>query len=192
MPMNLMHRRLCSSQRWAKRVREDRIPWSLDGVELGDNVLEIGPGFGATTRVLVTRVAALTAVEVDEKSAATLQDEFRGKARIVHGDGSDMPLPDNEFSGVVCFTMLHHVPSEQIQDRLFAEAFRVLRPGGVFAGADSRPSLRFRVLHIGDTMVVVDPGGLPDRLRAAGFDDVRVTAREGAFKFRAGKPVPGS
>lgn len=187
--MNLMHRRLCRSQRWAKRVREDRIPWALDGVELGDNLLEIGPGFGATTRVLVTWVPALTAVEVDRKSAATLQDEFHGKARIVHGDGSDMPLPDNEFSSVVCFTMLHHVPSARIQDRLFAEAFRVLRPGGVFAGADSRPSLRFRVLHIGDTMVVVNPDGLPDRLRAAGFQDVQVTARKGAFKFRAGRPA---
>lgn len=186
--MNLMHRRLCSSEDWAKQVREDKIPWSLDGIELGDNVLEIGPGFGATTRVLVTKVPRLTAVEVDEKSTEALRREFDGKARIVHGDGSEMPLPDNEFSSVVCFTMLHHVPSRQIQDRLFAEAFRVLRPGGVFAGADSRLNVRFRLLHIGDTMVVVDPDGLPDRLRAAGFEDVQVTLRRRAFKFRAGKP----
>ncbi|MGK3986528.1 hypothetical protein WME99_26015 [Sorangium sp. So ce136] len=29
------------------------------GVELGDDVLEIGPGCGATTRVLLKRTAAL-------------------------------------------------------------------------------------------------------------------------------------
>ena len=86
--------------------------------------------------------------------------------------------------------MLHHVPSRALQDALFAEACRVLRPGGVFRGVDSQPSLRFRMLHIGDTMVVVDPGTLPARLTAAGFDDdpdvglmpdrrLRFTARKG-------------
>jgi hypothetical protein len=69
---------------------------------------------------------------------------------------------------------------------------RVLRPGGVFAGSDSRLSLRFRLLHIGDTMNVVDPEELPERLRRAGFEDVEVSLREGAFKFRAAKPVAGS
>ena len=34
--------------------------------------------------------------------------------------------------------MLHHVPTDRLQDRLFAEAFRVLRPGGVFAGDRGR------------------------------------------------------
>jgi hypothetical protein len=44
----------------------------------------------------------------------------------------------------------------------------------VFAGSDSQLSLRFRLLHLGDTMVVVDPATLPDRLARAGFQDVRV------------------
>ena len=58
----------------------------------------------------------------------------------------------------------------------------------MFAGSDSRLSLRFRLLHIGDTMNVVDPDELPARLRTAGFEDVTVTLREGAFRFRAQKP----
>ncbi|GIL25405.1 hypothetical protein NUM_06600 [Actinocatenispora comari] len=67
------------------------------------------------------------------------------------------------------FTMLHHVPSVAQQDALFAEACRVLRPGGAFRGVDSDLSIGFRLLHLGDTMVVLDPATLPDRLRRAGF-----------------------
>ncbi|HEY0500812.1 MAG TPA: class I SAM-dependent methyltransferase [Kutzneria sp.] len=189
MPMNFMHRRICASQDWAATVRERSLPWSLTGVELGPNLLEIGPGYGATTRVLLDLAPNVTAVEVDAASAEDLQREFDGKATVLHGDGSRMSLPDKEFSSVVCFTMLHHVPTRDRQDGIFAEAFRVLEPGGVFAGSDSRLSLRFRLLHIGDTMNVVDPDELPARLQKAGFEDVEVTLGERAFRFRAIKPV---
>jgi SAM-dependent methyltransferase len=187
MSMNRMHRKLCSSDDWAETVAR-RLPAVLDRADLGHDVLEIGPGFGATTRVLVDRYDRLTAVEVDGASAQRLSAEFGDRARIVHGSGTDLPFPDNGFSGVTCFTMLHHVPSRALQDDLFTQACRVLRPGGVFAGSDSQPSLRFRLLHIGDTMVVVDPATLPDRLAAAGFGDVRVERDPGIVRFWATKP----
>lgn len=183
MPMNYVHRKICSSARWAAGVAE-RMPELLADVDLGDDVLEIGPGFGATTRALLSHLAKpsraaetspatrLTAVEIDEASAALLRAEFAGRAEIVQGDGARLPFPDGRFSAVVCFTMLHHVPSAGLQDALFAEACRVLRPGGVFRGVDSLPSLRFRLLHIGDTMVVLDPATLSERLYRAGFEDV--------------------
>jgi SAM-dependent methyltransferase len=99
-----------------------------------------------------------------------------------------MPFPDDRFSAAVCFTMLHHVPSREQQDRLFAEALRVLRPGAVFAGSDSQLSLRFRLYHVFDTMVVVDPATLPDRLEAAGFTDIAVHPVPGSLRFHARKP----
>jgi ubiquinone/menaquinone biosynthesis C-methylase UbiE len=154
-------------------------------VDLGDEVLEIGPGFGVTTAVLMRRPGTLTALEVDEKSVGYLNGRFGDEVTVLHGDGAAMPLPDNGFSAACCFTMLHHVPSPQLQDRLFAEARRVIRPGGVFAGTDSLPSLRFRLIHLGDTMVTIDPDGLPDRLRAAGFGDVEVSVGTHRFRFRA-------
>ena len=83
--------------------------------------------------------------------------------------------------------MLHHVPSPSLQDRLFAQACRVLRPGGVFAGTDSQSSWRFRLIHLFDTMVVVDPKTLPQRLRAAGLTEVRVDVDQ-SLRFRAVKP----
>ncbi len=101
------------------------------------------------------------------------------------GDGADLPFPDAAFDTVVCFTMLHHVPSAEHQDRLFAEVARVLRPGGTFAGSDSRLSMRFRLLHVGDTMVVVDPATLPARLNAAGLTDVRTGLSDRSLRFRA-------
>jgi SAM-dependent methyltransferase len=185
MPMNWIHRRICKSEKWAAAAESSLLPWALDGVDLGADILEIGPGFGVTTELLTRRPGSVTALEVDRDSVDYLRDRFHDRVDVVHGDGARMPLPDNAFSAATCFTMLHHVPSPELQDRLFAETRRVLRPGGVFAGIDSLPSLRFRMIHIGDTMVTVDPETLPDRLRAAGFTDVEVTVGVNRFRFRA-------
>lgn len=85
-----------------------------------------------------------------------------------------MPFRDRSYSSVVCFTMLHHVPSVALQDELFAEAFRVLQPGGMFIGTDSRSNVVFQLLHVNDTLLPVDPRTLPAPLDAAGFGEVRV------------------
>ena len=187
--MNLLHRVRCSSADWAKSVAEQLLPWVLDDVELGSRTLEIGPGYGATTRALLDRASSLTAVEVDRSMADRLNRRYGDKARIIHGDGANTGLPDDHFSSVVCFTMLHHVPTAQLQDRLFAEAFRVLRPGGAFAGSDGVPSLPFRLIHIADTYNPVAPEDLPGRLRTAGFTDIQIDVRGGRQRWRATKPT---
>lgn len=188
--MNLVHRWLCSSSRWQRTVEAYVLPWTLEGLDLGSNVVEIGPGYGATTDLLRVKVAHLTCVEVDEGLAQRLRRRVRGlNVTIWCEDASAMSLPDATFDAAVCFTMLHHVPSAELQDRLLAEVARVLRPGGIFAGSDSLDSRAFRLLHLFDTMVVVNPGTFPDRLRAAGFQDVEVDVNPYAFRFRARKPL---
>jgi SAM-dependent methyltransferase len=187
--MNLAHRWLCRSDYWRKTVETYILPWVLDGLDLGTNVLEVGPGPGVTTDLLRGRVERLTCVEIDRAFADSLSRRMSGRnVTVVRQDATAMAFADATFDGAVSFTMLHHVPSEALQNRLLAEVARVLRPGGVFAGTDTLYSRSFRLLHLLDTMVVVDPYTFPGRLRTAGFGDVQVDVlKPYAFRFRARK-----
>ncbi len=183
--MNAYHRWLCQSASW-KAGLQQLVPWVLDGLELGDHLLEIGPGPGLTTDLLRTRVPRMTALEIDARLADSLEQRMANtNVRVVHGNATDMPFEDQLFSGVVAFTMLHHVPSVALQNKVISEAQRVLKPGGVFAGMDSLSNLRFRLIHLGDTMVAVDPHTFGARLKAAGFVRPSVDKMAQRFRFRA-------
>jgi SAM-dependent methyltransferase len=184
--MNEDHAQLCSSPEWAEHIAEIVLPAAIGELTLGDEVLEIGPGYGASTRQLADTVPSLTALEVDDTLAKELARTYP-EVTVVHGSGDDLPFEAGRFSAVVCFTMLHHVLSPEMQDDLFAEARRVLRPGGVFAGSDSIDNEGWRDLHRGDTCTPVEPDGLPHRLTTAGFVDVdvRVVEPDHWFTFSA-------
>jgi ubiquinone/menaquinone biosynthesis C-methylase UbiE len=135
--MNRIHQWLCRSDDWRRTVAE-RLPWAIGDTDLGPNVLEIGPGPGLTTDLLRTSVPRLTALEIDPTLAGSLSARLKGtNVRIIEGDATKMPFGDSEFSGAVSFTMLHHVPSRELQNKVLAEVFRVLKPGGFFVGSDS-------------------------------------------------------
>lgn len=59
---------------------------------------------------------------------------------------------------------------------------------GTFVGIDSTPSLGFRLIHFGDTMVTVDPDTFGTRLEAAGFTRVAILKRPHRFRFCAQAP----
>ena len=191
--MNLFHRWYCRSKGWANVMQQYVLPWALGDVDLGDHVLEIGPGPGVTTDWLRTRVPRLTAVEIDGKLAAALQARMAGSnVMVVQGDATAMDFPDSTFSAAVCFTMLHHVPSADLQDRLLAQTCRVLRPGARFIGSDSTPTLMWNIFHVFDTRTPVDPDTFGGRLERAGFAEVNVRRPPGGrsgFSFSARKPA---
>lgn len=186
--MNKEHLLRCASAEWDEAVRKWIIPWVLEGIDLGDDVLEIGPGPGLTTDVLRTCVTRLTAIEVDKALAESLAVRLEGSnVRVLCADATEMPLKTGTYTGAVCLSMLHHVPGAPAQDALFTEAHRVLIPGGVFAGEDSLDTPELRALHNDDIYVPVDPGTLKARLHAAGFHSVDVSTNDYAVRFRATK-----
>ena len=191
--MNERHLQLCASAEWSETVQHESLPWALHGRELGDDVLEVGPGPGRTTDVVRSTTAHLTAVEVDEALARALAERLAGSnVDVVHADGTALPFDDRRFSGATSFTMLHHVPSPALQDRLLAELCRVLRPGGLLVGVDTIDSSWFRDLHVDDTCIPVDPATFAGRIEKAGFVDIEVerSAPEPARRFRFAGRAP--
>ncbi len=186
--MNENHRQ-CGSDEWRAVVRNAILPWALGDVDLGDDVLEVGPGYGATTDVLGERLRSLTAVEIDAELAAMLKERFAGNAAvtIVIGDATALDFPDGRFSAAACFTMLHHVATQQLQDRLLSEVLRVLRPGGVLVAGDSLASPELAAHHEGDTYHPIDPDQLPDRLVSVGFRGVQVKTNDFGWVATASK-----
>lgn len=188
--MNEAHRR-CGSDEWRAVVRDVILPWALDELDLGDDVLEVGPGYGATTDVLAESVPRLTAVEIDTELAAMLTGRFAPQSHVtvLVGDATALQLPDNRFSGVVSFTMLHHVPTVALQDLVFQEALRVVRPGGLFVAGDSLASPALEAHHDGDTYNPVDPDRVAERLTRIGFVEVAVKVNDFGWTAKATKPV---
>src|SRR6266581_4901526 len=79
--MNEGHAALCSSPEWAAHIAEVVLPEALGGVPLDGEVLEIGPGYGATTEHLARVAPRLTVVELDERLVADLREQFPAVSR---------------------------------------------------------------------------------------------------------------
>ena len=180
---------MCTSPEWAQYIQNDILPALTSGVDLGGQMLEIGPGPGAATEWLRGRVGTLSAIEVDEAAAALLAARYAGtNVDVVTGSAAELPYPDASYDSVGCFTMLHHVPTLALQNKILAEACRVLRPGGVLIGSDSLASNDLHHFHADDSYNPVDPASLIGRLQALGFAAVTVAVGD-VLTFTAAKPA---
>jgi ubiquinone/menaquinone biosynthesis C-methylase UbiE len=188
--MNENHARVCTSPEWAEHIQTEILPVLTAGVDLGKEMLEIGAGPGAATEWLRHRVAQLTAVEVDAAAAAALANRYDGtNVQIVTGSAAELSYPAESFDSAGCFTMLHHVPTLALQNKILAEAFRVLRPGGVLIGSDSLASTHLHEFHEADTYNPVEPASLLPRLQTLGFSKVTVIVDD-SLLFVARKVTP--
>jgi ubiquinone/menaquinone biosynthesis C-methylase UbiE len=184
---------LCSTPEWAEFMESEVLEPVTAGLDLGNEMLEIGPGPGAATRWLRHRVQRLVALELDPRAATLLAHEFADTSVTVEvGDATRLPFSDASFDSVGCFTMLHHVPTAHEQFKILCETYRVLRPGGVLVGADSLASQGLHEFHEGDTYNPIDPARLLVFLQAAGFGDVMVSAGEGLLFTARKSPEEGS
>jgi ubiquinone/menaquinone biosynthesis C-methylase UbiE len=184
--VNKEHLVYCWGDEWADAVKRRIIPGALEGVTLGDDVLEVGPGPGRTTDILRHMTARLTAVEIDPDLAEALRVRMAGtNVEVMEADATALPFPDARFTAALSFTMLHHVPTPEQQDQLFAEVARVLKPGAVLAGVDSKDTPEFRGMHVDDICIPLAPEQLPERLKRAGFSEVEVDVNPYVIQFRA-------
>jgi SAM-dependent methyltransferase len=188
--VNEAHLEFLASPDWARMLETDLLPWIERVADLGDDVLEVGPGPGLTTDLLRARAGHVTAVELDPDLAAALAARLAGtNVDVVHGDGRDSGLPADRFSAATCFGMLHHVPSAEDQDRVLAEIRRVLRPGAALFATDSRDLDVIRSFHEGDVFVPLGDDAVGPRLERAGFVDVDVEVGDFELRFSARKPA---
>jgi ubiquinone/menaquinone biosynthesis C-methylase UbiE len=185
--MNALENWFCSTSLWSWITRRQVLPWVLGSADLGDHLLEIGAGPGATTAELRKRVPRVTSLEYDHAFAARLAQEYGGSAGVVQGDAATLPFADRTFSSALAILVLHHLRSSALQDRAFAEVHRVLQPRGRFFAFEVPEGWFNRVIHTKSTFVPVHPADLTARLTSAGFASVTVDRRPGGFRFHASR-----
>jgi SAM-dependent methyltransferase len=187
--VNQQHLDILGTDEWRQTLEERVFPFAFGPLgpdALGGDVLEVGPGPGMTTDLLRARVSHLTSIELDPDLASALRTRLAGSnVEVIDGDGTAMPFDDRRFSGVVMFTMLHHVPTVELQDAMFGEVARVLQPGGLFVASDGVARDELAALHHDDIYNPVDPASLEARLTTAGFREIEIEANSLAWACRA-------
>jgi SAM-dependent methyltransferase len=106
------------------------------GLRDGAPLLELGPGTGQLSRVLVAAGFDLRAVEPLPWMREAL-GQVIGPERVLAGTAEDIPLDDDSVDAVVAADSFHWFD----ETRAMPEIHRVLRPGGGVAISRSFPSL---------------------------------------------------
>jgi len=192
--MNRFENWFCASSFWRRVTHKELLPWLLSDTELGEHVLEVGAGAGAATEELRKRAGRVTSLEYSHALLTKLAKHHAdldsgGRNAVLRGDAAALPFPEKTFSAAIAVLMLHHLRSREAQERALSEAFRVLRPGGLFLAVEILDGWLNRIGHIRSTFVPVAPAEVPARLVAAGFSDVRIAFRSGAFRVQAARPA---
>lgn len=182
--MNRLHRWYCPSRHWSGTLAR-LMPWALDGATLGDRVLDLGAGIGLASPALAARGAHVTALDHDADALASLHRRLPADIAAIRADAVQLPFAGAAFSAVVAIAMLHHVAGVDRQQRLFSEARRVLRTGGIFVAVDVRPTLFLRLFHLGDVFSPLPVRDARRRLGDAGFTDIRIRVNDPYFVVAA-------
>ena len=163
----------------------------LAALEPGEHVLDLGSGSGTDVFCAATlvgpggRVVGLDFTDEQLAKAARLRDrDGFAQVDLVEGSIDELPFPDASFDVVISNGVINLSP---VKHRVFAEAARVLRPGGRLAVADivSSRALRERTRRNVELWAACIAGAIPrdsylSALSAAGFrvGEVRTNAYE--------------
>jgi 2-polyprenyl-3-methyl-5-hydroxy-6-metoxy-1,4-benzoquinol methylase len=108
------------------------------GVHPGQRVLDISCGFGGTLRVLARMGCHATGIDisevcVDQARKANIDAGLNDTIDVALGDFHAIDSDADAWDVVICQESLIHSPN---RPKVFAEVFRVLRPGGIFSFSD--------------------------------------------------------
>jgi len=113
--------------------RYSAYPWLHEAAEFdkhaGERVLEIGCGTGSDLLQFAKHGAIATGIDITGEHIRLARERVGDLARVCHGDGTDVPFPDQSFDYVYSHGVLHHLDQPR---RMVEEIFRVLRTGGRF------------------------------------------------------------
>ena len=162
----------------------------LEGVDLsGLKVLDIGCGSGGITMELVERygVGHVTGIDVEGgvlKRARELAEARGLSDRIdyVQVEPGPFPFEDASFDAVFSKDAMIHIADKEA---LFAEVFRVLKPGGVFVASDwlishdgePSPEMKFYLEKEGLSFGMASPERYRQALEGAGFSGIALKNR---------------
>lgn len=105
----------------------------------GKDVLEVACGPGIGLGYLLKHARSLTAGDYDPRIVAQAQSQYEGRLRILELDAMSLPLADQSYDLVILLEALYFVPAPE---KFFAEAKRVLRPGGKLFLATPNPQYK--------------------------------------------------
>lgn len=113
-------------QRWRKKL--------IDSLNLkeGSQVLDCGAGTGKLTRMILDSCPSckVTSLDITE---GMFRPSILPDCKFVVASAQDMPFEDRSYDAVVSGYLTRNLESV---DKYFSEAFRVLKPGGMFANLD--------------------------------------------------------
>lgn len=158
--------------------------------------LDVGTGTGNLLRLAGPIFDQCFGVDLGDHLLAQIRPKFPG-VNFAAADAENLPFRNESFDCVSCYAMLHHLFQH---DRLLQEVGRVLRPGGTlytdhdpnyFLTRFYRPWYRWqhrRQTGFGSATEDlaeyhnalapgINPEGLAEILRQAGFSEVKVTYR---------------
>jgi SAM-dependent methyltransferase len=162
----------------------------LAALRPGEAVLDLGSGSGTDAfcaAVLVGESGRVAGVDMTDDQVAKASRLGQGfpHVEIVEGRIEELPFDDASFDAVISNGVINLSPAK---DQVFAEAARVLRPGGRLAFADivsGRP-LKERIRRNVDLWAACVAGAIPrvDYLDALDAHDLRVVeVRNNDYRF---------
>src|SRR5207249_1956487 len=160
-------------------------PTALAKLQLGETVLDLGSGGGIDVILSAKRVGpagkAYGLDMTDEMLALARENQKKAgvdNVEFLKGAIENIPLPDNSVDVIISNCVINLSGDK---DRVLAEAFRVLKPGGRFAVSDVvvrgavSPDIRKSMeLWVGCIAGALKETEYATKLRAAGFADVEV------------------